>query len=131
MDLASVQAPVYGLCRRRVQREQTLRQRPCLLFCHGLEGTLEKPCPLPSPGDVQLSALCMSAYSSRRCPAGKSSGKMGASVTVATSRRSLTPPAPTISSIACSNLPNALVKPTGSATLTVPSVSLSRDSCIG
>src|SRR5215212_5695100 len=39
-DLTPVQASVHGLCRRRVQREETFRQRPGLLFGHRLEGTL-------------------------------------------------------------------------------------------
>src|SRR5215207_3104852 len=124
MDLTPVQASVHGLCRRRVQREQTLGQLPCLLFRHSLEGALEQPLPAPLLRGGQLSAWRTSAYSSRRWPAGKSSGKMGTSVMVASVSRSLTSPAPTNSSIACSNCPNALVKPTGSATLTVPSVSL-------
>src|SRR5215204_5811114 len=46
-DLAPVQASVHGLCRRRVQREETLRQVPCLLFRHGLEGALEQTLPAP------------------------------------------------------------------------------------
>src|SRR5215212_7822834 len=44
-----MQVTVYGLCRRRVQREQTLRKLPCLLLRHGLEGTLTQSLTAPLP----------------------------------------------------------------------------------
>src|SRR5829696_5269658 len=45
--LTPVQASVQGLCRRRVQREEALRQHPGLLFRHGLEVALSQPLPTP------------------------------------------------------------------------------------